>query len=371
MRIQLPSLRIVAGLGLVAAGALLPGCSGESTPRVRVGALPFPGPLTLYSTADPSKLGPHYYDDWSSRPRRPQEGSVGIVYTSRGGFLDLSHVRESADWVRYISGIALPLLMADSQDIAAATWVHQDAVYTLGIRPPEWFSELSRDERADRAGELSADIAAAATYLLMNWHEVATWHGWSTVPLVSERRSAFTWDDGVSHLVGIEVGRRVVRAGWRSGPEYDRAIAETLSAELRRLDARSPRETDAAAEAVKGLWWVSSATGGEAVRRHTGLGLDGSAIVPWTVRPASPQQRFHAPLGLTSGGLDIASCWSLRIEPPSWLLARTLGSHAATDSFDARAQMPALIERVAEQFRAEFGENATTLTHPNPITRDK
>ena len=158
----------------MALAAVVAGCAGEAMPRVRVGALPFPGPLTLYSTADPMKLGPHYYEDWPSRARRPQEGSSGIVYTTRGGFLDLSHVRESADWVRYIAGRVAPMLMADEQ-AGVATWEHQDTAFTLRAEPPAWFAALPREERASQVGAVSAEIAAAAAYLLMTWHEVATW----------------------------------------------------------------------------------------------------------------------------------------------------------------------------------------------------
>lgn len=350
----------------MALAAVVAGCAGEAMPRVRVGALPFPGPLTLYSTADPMKLGPHYYEDWPSRARRPQEGSSGIVYTTRGGFLDLSHVRESADWVRYIAGRVAPMLMADEQ-AGVATWEHQDTAFTLRAEPPAWFAALPREERASQVGAVSAEIAAAAAYLLMTWHEVATWGGWTTVPLVSERRSAFTWDDSMSHVVGIEVGRKVVRSGWRSGPEYDRALAESLARELRRLDARSPRETDEAAEAVKGLWWIPSVSGGDAMRRHTDIGLDGSAMVPWTVRASPPPIHVHAPLGLAFIGQELSSCWTLRIAPPSWLLDRSGVTRDAAGSFDARSEMPAMVERVARQMRAEFGETATR--HEFPPTR--
>lgn len=341
---------------------LLGACGGEAMPRVRVGALPFPGPLTLYTTADPTRLGPHHYEDWSSRPFAPQEGDEGIVYTKRAGFLDLSHLRETADWVRYISGRVAAELMDSTGESRTISWAHQDTRYSLEVCPPEWFAALPRQERAQRVTELAADIASATTYLLMTWHEVATWYGWSTLPLVSEKRSAFTWDDITSHLVGIEIGRRVIISGMSSGKEYDRAIADSIQAELRRLEAVSPQECDAASDRVKGRWWTPTTTGGEPIRRHTSIGLDGRPVSPWLVDRGQPTL-FYAPLGLLSRGQDISTCWSLRLSPPEWLRTLATGSSTTMNAetyIEARRSMPQIVEQVADDMRAQFGPDCCT-----------
>ena len=63
---------------------LASGCH-NSKPRLRVGA--FFGSPTGMSFPDPQQLGPHSYT------YHPGE-KLGMVYTCRGGFIDLAHVRE-------------------------------------------------------------------------------------------------------------------------------------------------------------------------------------------------------------------------------------------------------------------------------------
>src|SRR5687768_2411742 len=74
------------------------GCNGA--PRGRLGALPYPGMTTLYATADPENLGRHRYGGLPRLFER-DEASRGIIYTARGGFLDVAHVRITVDRVRY------------------------------------------------------------------------------------------------------------------------------------------------------------------------------------------------------------------------------------------------------------------------------
>jgi hypothetical protein len=46
------------------------GCifGGGGKPRDRIGALPFPGPFTLYTVADPNHLGKHRYGTFGRIP---------------------------------------------------------------------------------------------------------------------------------------------------------------------------------------------------------------------------------------------------------------------------------------------------------------
>src|SRR4051794_20958129 len=85
----------------LAIAAVCAGCTSDSAiPRGRIGALPFPGMMTLYCTADPHHLGRHRY---AQAPRlfQTDEEERGIIYTARGGFLDVAHLRAAIDWTRY------------------------------------------------------------------------------------------------------------------------------------------------------------------------------------------------------------------------------------------------------------------------------
>src|SRR5690349_16968818 len=95
---------LVVALALLLAVPTLVGCAGPADgPRDRLGALPFPGFFTLYSVADPARLGEHRYER-TPRIFRPDETERGIIYTARAGFLDIAHVRITIDEVRFCAG---------------------------------------------------------------------------------------------------------------------------------------------------------------------------------------------------------------------------------------------------------------------------
>src|SRR5262249_12707791 len=97
----------------LAAAMLTGGVADEHTPRWRLGALPFPGPLSLYAAADATDLGMHRYTSWWERPFEEGEGARGIMYTCRAGFLDLAHLRDAVDWTRYLRDHVQRLLSHD------------------------------------------------------------------------------------------------------------------------------------------------------------------------------------------------------------------------------------------------------------------
>ncbi len=241
-----------AGTVLVLAGGLA-GCqTSHQKPPTRLGSLPFPGVTSLFAAAEPERLAPHYY-----RPRYERlfeaEGDRGIVYTKRAGFVDISHARQAVDWTRYAA-----IQLADApqrQGQRTATFVFENVQVTVTTA-----AALSDDDRIA--------VAAGITYRLLAWHEVSTWMGYSMVPFVSERRSAFTPDDLTAHAIGVRVARDVLRTGaelatyeQRTGDELERAIA-----------ALEPMEADALREfcsTLQGVWW----SGTECLVADTNLGL--------------------------------------------------------------------------------------------------
>lgn len=224
---------LIAGLGLL---------SGCAAPRYRLGSLPFPGPFTLYAAAD-ADLGEHRYGD---QPRKgTREVAHGTLYTCRAGFLDVAHLRESIDWTRHVDeqvraafADESPLLRFEGPD---------DTVYELAFRYPAGWATTPQDERRRAA----LRIAQRSSLLIMTWHEVLTGAGYKTTGVVSERRSAFTYDDMSAHLVGVHVAGQAL-----SDPSpYDQAVTNALDARLEALGVVDHRCLKAATASVKGSWW--------------------------------------------------------------------------------------------------------------------
>ena len=68
------------------------GCSINNAPRPRMGSYATSTPGTTF--IDAMQLGNHNYEDFWSE-------NNGIIYTCRGGHLDMAHLRIAADHVRY------------------------------------------------------------------------------------------------------------------------------------------------------------------------------------------------------------------------------------------------------------------------------
>lgn len=336
--------------------ACVAGCStAPAQPRTRLGSIPFPGIFTLYTTADPQRLGQHRYEAWWDKLDGPNETSRGILYTCRAGFLDLSHIRDSIDWAKYIHDRTLECALrfgtgpASSQTFAFSS---SDARYEVELREPEWWHTLDPSERDQLAREAAIRIGQRLTVIMATWHEIGTWYGQETIPGISEQNSAFTWDDGTSHVVAAIVAGRALR----TGDPWDIAVTRELAAELEELGAVDSSCESQAIDLVKDRWWKN----GIAVRRDLDTGLDHNPKIPWLV-PGLPCCT-HADPGCATlvvsdlhdvQGRDLTPMLDLRIIPSRSILRKAAGTSSSTPS--AIHGEPALLQAI-ERVRAEMLE---------------
>ncbi|MFG0307492.1 MAG: DUF4056 domain-containing protein [Phycisphaerales bacterium JB040] len=368
-RLTLLAMGGLAGLS-ACRGAITSGCDGGElagadfgdfgrSPSPRIGSIPFPSVVSLYEVADPSDLGRHVYRDGSAF-EGGGERARGIVYTERAGFLDLAHVRNTVDHAAHVHARLRHALR--SGDGCVRYRLAEPSVYTVEIDyPPSWW-ELGEAERlglADDVAVLASEVLASHS---MTWHEVLTWFGYRSVVLVSERPSAFTYDDPASHAVGAIVAGRALRESapvspGEAGP-FEGAVTRWLAAVLRELGAESPAGTRAAVEAVRGEWWE-----GRSVLRRM---VSGERVVPWLlardvgagVEPAE----FRT--GRLSGLSGHGACPSLRarVEPrvrEGGVILRALeearGPGDVPGSVDLEEDLPALLAYVRAEVVREFG----------------
>ena len=298
---------------------MLGGCaSGDPMPHGRLGALPFPGMFTLYTSSEISELGLHRYTSWETRLFEEGEGARGIMYTRRGGFLDLAHIRLTIDWTRYLWKHSRTLLEKGGGSFA---FDYEDARYELSLKLPEWWSTQSEAQRALLIDSAAVRIAQRAAYELQTWHEIATWYGWETIPPISAKGSAFTWEDTASHVLGVAIGGAVLAGG---DDDYDARTQEALQAAILALDPVCKREVDRAARAVEGRWWKD----GLAIKRDLDLGLESGRKTPWLVEgfdaPRSPTSPTPAawtvPLLTDVNAIDMSTWYTLRIRPSGGVL---------------------------------------------------
>lgn len=189
--------------------------------------LPF---IKMSDVMDVADLGQHQYLGGKS------EGN-GIVYTRRGGFIDLGHLRDQADWTAFLHQLIL---------------AQRGTTYELKLGKEGGTKTLLLEIPADFQNQDAALLAGRIAYDLSVWHEIATWYGASSVPFVPERYSSFSVEDDYSNQLGILCSIEAIQSPEPYNEAMSRIILKTLDS-LGVVD--SMYETLKAMELVNGRWW--------------------------------------------------------------------------------------------------------------------
>lgn len=178
------------------------------------------------------QLGPHSYLG------NDGEGN-GIIYTQRGGFIDMGHLRDQADWTAYLYS---RIVLARQNGNLTLHLGREGGPKQLNLYIP---ANLSKDDALQLAGRIAYDLSI--------WHEIATWYGSSTIPFVPERYSSFSIEDPYSNLLGVTVGIAAIK----SSLPYEEAMTQLIGKTLNTLCAVvSQNETYNAMEEVRNIWWT-------------------------------------------------------------------------------------------------------------------
>ncbi len=265
--------------------SLRPCCAFGHDLKVDAGRIPLPG-IEIGNILGPSDVGRHRYDNgFLSLDASDERGLVddennGLVYTCRGGFIDLAHVRDNAD-----NTLALADAVARLMDAGGTIDVpDQGAAMQIRLRPvpPETIEKYGRIR-------LAVVMAKWLAFQLSIWHEIATWYGFASLAEWPEKISAFSPEDLYSNQLGVRIsGAIVLSNGARSDGEYNANMDAWIERTLDRLQVVPLDQAVAAAQAVDGAWWDSQRRIPDwmLVKRRR---MDhGPLLAPWTLEAASP-----------------------------------------------------------------------------------
>jgi hypothetical protein len=340
---------------------ILPGCGGTPPPHGRMGGLPFPGAFTLYSTADPDKLGFHRYDQ-GLIPLPPYERDRGLIYTCKAGFLDIAHTRAAIDWTRYYADHVRDALKSEekSLDVNGPNYSR----FVFKFRYPDDWGKMDKQRRQWVIEELAVRIGQRAAYAAMTWHEVITWYGYKGSLIVDESPSSFTWDDVMSHVIGTRVGGqawRAVNVPKQKEGDYNKVVTRVLSEELHALGAATKADqTTAAARAVEGRWWAD----GKPLRRQLEIGLTTGRVTPWLAsglsfckdEPATPPV-YLLPDLTDVDGRDFSGMYDLEIDSGILQMKKIRSKlPGKVKKVDVARHLPGLVETIRGEMRAKFGD---------------
>ena len=178
------------------------------------------------------KIGNHHYLG------APSEEN-GLIYSRRGGFIDMGHLRDQSDWTAFLYN---QLCENKSKGKLTLLLGREGGEKNVTVQIP---ASLTNTDLISLAGKIAYDLSV--------WHEIATWFGASTIPFVPERYSSFSIEDAYSNLLGVTIGIKALQ----SELPYEEAVTVIITETLKNLDVvLNEAETFLAMEAVRNIWWT-------------------------------------------------------------------------------------------------------------------
>lgn len=238
-----------------APSGLRPCCALGHNLSVTIGPVPLPL-FRIVNVVDSTRLGRHRYNSGLlSFGVNPKQGvgfreQNGLVYTCGSGLVDTAHIRDYTDLTVYLYEAILPHVGSDAEirlpEDGGERIVHLAAIDDATV------AKIGRQE-------LALAMAGYAAFELSVWHELASWYGWTHVPLFPETVSAFSPEDLYTNILGIRLAFEMVK-NRRTGSQedYEAAMDAAIPQLLSRLGEMPAPLSHAVLSTVDGSWWDSS-----------------------------------------------------------------------------------------------------------------
>jgi hypothetical protein len=242
----------------------------NNPPKIRIGT--YASSTLGTSFLEPYHLGPHSY-------RFELHEKNGIVYTCKAGHVDISHVREAADWTAYLAAITYKHL--ETSDLEFSFTLKEGSVCFIHLAYPDTWQSLSAEDRERIASDLAINLGRYFAYTAGSWHEIVTWFGYKSKGVFPEFPSAFSWEDTFSNLLGSNIGVEALRDTQRT---YDEAVTYAIDKTLENLDIQSAETAKDATEKTRGAWFEGEVPPFvDMKKRSFDIGLDNGFITPLLV----------------------------------------------------------------------------------------
>jgi len=281
--------------------------------------------LACYATStigtnfiDPKRLGSHgYKGSWSEKN--------GIVYTRKAGHIDIAHLRKTIDWTAFLAAKTFKQLMDNETEFSFK--LQEPSLYFVQLTYPQYWQDLSRQQKAHTAYDISIRLGQYFTYTACVWHEILTWFGYKGAGFCPEFPSAFSWEDVFSNVLGTHIATLAIRDVEHA---FNEAVTRAIDWELKTLEVQPKHIAIRAAETVRGKWFSGDFPVVDMKKRNFDIGLDDGFVTPWIVPSVSGYDAAEAQ-GFPQGGaprpysvpnlnsiFDYGFSVKLEIEPKEW-----------------------------------------------------
>ncbi len=228
---------------------LRPCCAFGYDLQAKLGPVPVPF-YTIGNVLTAGDLGEHVYNDsfWFGVAEviGLSNENLGIIYSRHGGFIDIAHVRDTADYTYYLFTQIYPHL-GGARMLILSDELSSRRIQFRRFTPPQ--------DPAERY-TLSVYLAARLAFRLAAWHEIAQWYGYHSVPGFPEEISAFTPEDLYSNLLGARLAITLLLQGHGgSVADFNRGMEGILPQALAQLDTQPAAVTRQMFDSIDGRWW--------------------------------------------------------------------------------------------------------------------
>lgn len=231
---------------------LRPCCAFGYSLKVKLFGMPVPW-YQVDNVVAPTDTGKHHFNpgvmDMLSTLSGLNSEHNGLVYTRRGGFIDLAHLRDSADNTIWLFSHIWPRI-GQATTLKLGDELGEREIQLFSYPPPASATERYR---------LAVFLAAHLAFELAAWHEVAQWYGFESVKGFSEGVSAFSPEDLYSNQLGARVAIDLLNAGGGASlSRYQYAMRTMIPQALEQLEAEPPAATRFHFDMLDRLWWNSA-----------------------------------------------------------------------------------------------------------------
>lgn len=217
--------------------------AGFTRPCCSFGLEPFGRYLGIAGVIGKEDLGQHYFSRLDKK-----KDNVGMIYTCSAGFVDVSHLRDNADWSGHIY-MNLPKWIGSGKEIEGR---NEGGFKKRTVFFPKLSKEVIDSLTENDLEEIA--VAIGFDYALM--HEIATSFKIAVsapATLISyETSSAFSLEDAFSNLMGNKLGAKAARS---SNP-FNQEMTTLLDSVMDNIGAQSAQTTLDAYEMVRNEWWI-------------------------------------------------------------------------------------------------------------------
>ena len=276
--------------------------------------------------SDPNNLGEHTYNGSRGEEK-------GLLYAKHAGFIDLGHLRESADTTYYAQKTILDSL---ENKLDSFSFKLVDPVqFHIFVSYPENVNEEDRKEVSIIAGEHIA-------YNSKVFHEIATWYNFSSTGF-SEHTSSFSPEDLPSDITGAHLAGIAIR----EGGDFEKAFKLVLDDYVKEAGAVSIYDCKKAVKKIKGEWYSGFWPFTVMKERNFDTGHDGY-LSPWLV-PDS----MNYPISFKFPSLNEVEkygfCIEVKVEPTMWESKKILSLVDKEKFLDIEEDFPRLVEIIKKE----------------------